>query len=174
MEAYDEALRLFGDDALTSSWRDELAKIVNDDQVTSSIAGLSLRRLHDVRAWELERVAAEFARHTGSRQPKESGAFLEGFLRGGSEILLQDEPLLQLLDTWLCELSETDFTDSLPLLRRSMSNFDTVARRRVLEKLQRGRQQSTLAAPDLTNESNPAFEAALPLLYKILGLGEPA
>ena len=174
MEAYDEALRLFGDDALTSSWRDELGKIVDDDQVTSSIAGLSLRRLHDVRAWGLERVAAEFARHTGSRQPRESGAFLEGFLRGGSEILLQDEPLLQLLDAWLCELSETDFTDSLPLLRRSMSNFDRVARRRVLEKVQSGRQQSTLAAPDLTNESNPAFEAALPLLYRILGLGEPA
>ena len=171
MEAYDEALRLFGDDGLTSSWRNELGKVVDDDQVTSSIAGLSLRRLHDVRAWEPERVAAEFARHTGSRQPKESGAFLEGFLRGGSEVLLQDEPLLQLLDTWLCELSETDFTDSLPLLRRSMSSFDAVARRRVLEKVQRGRQKSTLAAPELTNESNPAFEAALPLLCKILGLG---
>ena len=174
MEAYDEALRLLGDDALTSSWREELGKIVDDDQVTSSIGGLSLRRLHDVRAWELERVAAEFARHTGSRQPKESGAFLEGFLRGGSEVLLQDEPLLQLLDAWLCELSETDFTDSLPLLRRSMSSFDTVARRRVLEKIQRGRQQGTSAASQLAPESNPAFEAALPLLYKILGLGEPA
>jgi hypothetical protein len=174
MEAFDEALRLFGDDALTSSWREELGKIVDDDQVTSSIGGLSLRRLHDVRAWELERVAAEFARHTGSRQPKESGAFLEGFLRGGSEVLLQDEPLLQLLDAWLCELSETDFTDSLPLLRRSMSSFDTVARRRVLEKIQRGRQQGTSAASHLAPESNPAFETALPLLYKILGLGEPA
>jgi len=174
MEAYDEALRLFGDDALTSSWQNELGKIVDDYQVTSCIAGLSLRRLHDVRAWDASRVAAEFARHTGSRQPKESGAFLEGFLRGGSEVLLQDEPLLQLLDAWLCELSETDFTDSLPLLRRSMSNFDAVARRRVLEKVQRGRQQSTSAAPHPANESNPAFEAALPLLYKILGLGGPA
>src|SRR5437660_591544 len=172
MEAYDEALRLLGDDALTSSWREELGKIVDDDQVTSSIASLSLRRLHDVRAWELERVAAEFARHTGSRQPRESGAFLEGFLRGGAEIRLQDEPLLQLLDTWLCELSETDFTDSLPLLRRSMSNFDTVARRRVLEKVHRGRQQGTSATSHLVPESNPAFEAALPLLYRILGLGE--
>jgi len=174
MEAYDEALRLLGDDALTSSWREELGKIVDDDQVTSSIAGLSLRRLHDVRAWDPERVAAEFSRHTGSRQAKESGAFLEGFLRGGSEVLLQDEPLLQLLDAWLCELSETDFTDSLPLLRRSMSSFDTVARRRVLERVQRGRQQGTSVASHLAPESNPAFEAALPLLYKILGLGEPA
>ncbi len=174
MEAYDEALRLFADEALTASWRNELARIVTDDQVTPAIAGLCLRRLHDVRVWEPDRVAAEFARHTGSRQPKESGAFLEGFLRGGSEVLLQDEPLLQLLDAWLCDLSEADFTESLPLLRRSMSSFDTVARRRLLERVRRGRQQTTGApAPDGT-EANPAFEAALPLLYKILGMGEPA
>ena len=173
MEAYDEALRLFGDDALSSSWRNELGKVVSDDQVTPSIAGLSLRRLHDVSAWDLERVAAEFSRHTGPRLPKESGAFLEGFLRGGSEVLLQDEPLLQLLDAWLCELSETDFTDSLPLLRRSMSSFDTVARHRVLEKVRRGRQQSTSASSHLAAESNPAFEAALPLLCRILGIRGP-
>jgi len=174
MEGYDQALRLFSDDALMSSWREELGKIVGDDQVTPPIAGLSLRRLHDIRAWELERVAAEFARHTGARLPKESGAFLEGFLRGGSEVLLQDEPLLQLLDAWLCELSGTDFTDSLPLLRRSMSSFDAVARRRLLEKVQRGRQQSASAASHSETDSNPAFEAALPLLYKILGLRGPA
>jgi len=174
MEAYDEALRLFNDEALTASWRSELGKIISHDRVTPSIAGLSLRRLHDVRSWEPEKVAAEFARHTGSRQPEESGAFLEGFLRGGSEVLLQDEPLLQLLDEWLCELSETDFTESLPLLRRSMSNFDTVARRRVLEKVQQGRQESTSAGSQTLADSNPAFEAALPLLYKILGLREPA
>ncbi|HET9305727.1 MAG TPA: DUF5682 family protein [Candidatus Sulfotelmatobacter sp.] len=174
MERYDEALRLFADDALTFLWRDELGKIVSDDQVTPSIAGLSLRRLHDVRAWGLERVATEVAHHTGSYQPKESGAFLEGFLRGGSEVLLQDEPLLQLLDAWLCELGDTDFTDSLPLLRRSMSSFDAVARRRVLEKVQRGQQQSTSATSQFETESNPAFEEALPLLYKILGLREPS
>ena len=87
-------------------------------------------------------------------------------------MLLQDEPLLRLLDAWLCELGETDFTDSLPLLRRSMSDFDAVARRRVFEKVWRGRQQSTAATSQAATESNPAFEAALPLLYRILGLGE--
>ena len=173
MEAYDEALRLFADEALTSSWRSELKKMVSDDQVTPSVAGLSLRYLHNVRAWEEEKVAVEFGRHTGSRQAKESGAFLEGFLRGGSEVLLQDEALLQLLDAWLCGLNETDFTDCLPLLRRSMSSFDTVARRRMLEKVQRGRQQSPAGGPQVATESNTAFAAALPLLYRILGLGEP-
>ena len=75
---------------------------------------------------------------------------------------------------WLCDLGEADFTESLPLLRRSTSSFDTVARRRLLEKVQHGRQERTGAGsqPDLA--WNPAFEAALPLLYKILGLGDPA
>jgi hypothetical protein len=54
-----------------------------------------------------------------------------------------------------------------------MSSFDMVARRRVLEKVRRGRQQSTSTELHIAGESNPAFEAALPLLYKILGLGEP-
>jgi hypothetical protein len=44
----------------------------------------------------------------------------------------------------------------------------------LLEKVQRGRQQSTSAASHSGADSNPAFEAALPLLYKILGLGDPA
>jgi len=83
-------------------------------------------------------------------------------------VLLQDEPLLQLLDAWLCNLGGTDFTDSLPLLGRSMSSFDTIARRRLFEKIQRGQQQSMSVASHAGADSNPAFEAALPLLYKIL------
>src|SRR5581483_5864446 len=165
MEAFDEALLLFGDEALTASWRSELGRMVDDDQITHSIAGLSLRRLHDARTWDLPKVATEFARHTGPRLPKESAAFLGGFLQGGSEVLLQDEPLLQLLDAWLCELNESDFTDSLPLLRRSMSGFDRVTRRRLLEMIQRGPQKGSSGASERAAESNPAFELALPLLY---------
>ncbi|HEY4358056.1 MAG TPA: DUF5682 family protein [Acidobacteriaceae bacterium] len=171
MEAYDEALQLFGDDALTSSWRLELGHMVEDDQVTVTIAGLALRRLHDVRAWSGEKITAAFARHTGTREPREAGAFLQGFLRGGAEILFQDDTLLQLLDDWLCGLAEQDFIDSLPLLRRSLSSFDTVARRRLLEKLKRGPREHTSQLPAPTAEDNPAFAAALPLLYRILGIG---
>jgi len=53
-----------------------------------------------------------------------------------------------------------------------MSSFDAIARRRLLERVQRGRQQSTGAASSDSVGENPAFEAALPLLYRILGMGE--
>ena len=170
MEAFDEALTLFGDESLSTSWRTELGHIIDDDQVSAPVVGLSLRRLHDLRAWPADQVASAFSRHTGGRNPKHAGAFLEGFLRGGSEIILQDEPLLQLIDAWLCTLSAEDFMESLPLLRRSLSAFDSMSRRRLLDKLKRGPQQSLSQAAPAEKEANPAFAAALPLLYKILGI----
>ena len=57
-------------------------------------------------------MAAEFARHTGSRQPKESGAFLEGFLRGGSEVLLQDEHC--------CSYSTLGYASSVKQISRTL------------------------------------------------------
>lgn len=171
MEAYDEALQLFNDEALTASWRVELGHMVEDDQVTASIAGLALRRLHDVRTWQGEAIEAAFSRHTGTREPREAGMFLQGFLRGGAEILLQDDPLLQLLDGWICGLEEQDFIDSLPLLRRSLSGFDSAARKRLLEKLKRGPRDHISPASYPAGEDNPALAAALPLLYRILGIG---
>jgi len=121
MRGYDEALHLFGDEMLTESWRQQLEAMMKDDQVAAQVVGLGLRRLHDLRAWELHQVSSAFSLRTRGETPQRAGAFIENFLAGGSEVLLQDQPLLQLLDEWLCELTEDDFLESLPLLRRSFS-----------------------------------------------------
>ena len=141
-----------------------------DDQVAAEVVGLSLRRLHDMRCWDLEQVSSAFSLRTRGETPKRAGAFIETFLAGGSEVLLQDQPLLQLLDDWLCDLTEDDFIESLPLLRRSFSAFDAVARRRLMERVSRGAQESTHAGKPSDGSSNEAFDRALPLLYQILGI----
>jgi hypothetical protein len=144
--------------------------MVEDELVAAPVAGLSLRRLHDLRAWSLDAVATAFARHTGGREPQHAGMFLEGFLRGGAEIILHDEPLLHLIDAWLCGLAEDEFIGSLPLLRRSLTGFDHLSRRRLFDTLKRGRRESSGATPETQVDENPAFAAALPLLYRILGM----
>jgi hypothetical protein len=169
MRAYDEAIHLFADEALIDSWRQQLAAMVNDDQVAAQVAGLSLRRLHDLRTWDPVQVASAFSLHTQGETPPRAGAFLEHFLGGGSEVLLQDQPLLQLLDEWICELNEDDFVESLPLLRRSFSGFDAVARRRLMERIARGVHESTNVG-ELSGSVSEAFERALPLLCQILGI----
>jgi len=171
MRGFDEALGLFGDEALSHTWRQQLALMVEDDQVVAAVAGLSLRRLHDLRAWELPAVAAAFSRHTSGQDLPSAGAFLESFLSGGSEIILQDHALLQLVDAWLCELGEQDFIESLPLLRRSFAGFDSVARRRLMETIGRGPQQNSGLTAIQEPGEDGAFTEALPLLYRILGIG---
>jgi hypothetical protein len=169
MRAYDEALHLFNDETLIAYWRQQLARMVEDGQVAAQVAGLSLRRLHDSRVWDIEKVSSAFSLHIRGQTPPRGGAFLENFLMSGSEVLLQDQPLLQLLDEWICSLTDNDFIESLPLLRRSFSGFDAVARRRLMERVARGARETTHAGQTLVSSSK-AFERALPLLYQILGI----
>ena len=171
MRGYSEALLLFGDDTLSESWQQQLMAIVKDDQVAAQVIGLSLRRLHDLRALDLVEISNAFSLRTRGETPQRAGAFVENFLAGGSEVLLQDQPLLHLLDEWLCELTEESFVESLPLLRRSFSGYDPVARRRLMERVAKGAHKAAHA--DLRPEagSSEAFERALPLLYQILGIG---
>jgi hypothetical protein len=175
MRAYDEALHLFGDAALLETWQGHLADVVNDDRSVPQIAGLSLRRLHDLRKWNGPAIAAAFSRRTHGETPQRAGPFLENFLSGGSELLLQDQPLLDLVDAWMCDLRENDFTEMLPLLRRSFSEFDAVARRRLLIQINRDPQTSvSVAGAGVGGEvSDEAFARALPLLCMILGIEMP-
>jgi hypothetical protein len=172
MRAYDEALHLFGESALLEQWQAHMAQMVDDGQVSPAIAGLSLRRIHDLGAWDSRVVSAAFCRHVRGETPQRAAAFLESFLSGGTEVLLQDDPLLNLVDAWLCELREDEFVESLPLLRRSFSSFDQVARRRMLDRIARGAQASG-PVMEPRQDSGEAYAAALPLLYQILGIEPP-
>src|SRR6202030_445974 len=96
------------------------------------------RRLHDLRIWDEATVAAAFSCQMGGRPPLLAGGFLESFLSGGAEIILQDRPLLHLVDAWLCGLGEEDFMEALPLLRRSFTAFDGHARKRLLAEIGKG------------------------------------
>jgi len=176
MRAYDDALRLFAEGALLETWQRHLGDMVHDDRVVPSVAGLGLRRLHDARQWAPAAIATAFSRRTRGETPQRAGPFLESFLSGGSELLLQDQPLLDLVDDWLCALAEADLVEMLPLLRRSFSDFDPVARRRLLAQVTREpHAQSTgqVTGPTSSTASDHAFARALPLLCKILGI-EPS
>lgn len=169
MLAYDQTLVSFADDTLLAAWRPELARMVEDEQCSAGVAGLSLRLIHDARAWQMAAVATAFSRRMSASDPKNAGGFLEGFLSGGSEVILQDQPLLNLMDEWICGLEEQDFVDALPLLRRSLSAFDSIGRRRLMENLKAQKKDAFIAATAAI-EDNAAFAKALPLLYQILGM----
>lgn len=169
MRGFDEALAIFDAPDLVAGWRKALALIVEDEQSAPAAAGFALRRLLDLGLWTAEAAAAAFARRM-SAAPLEAGAFLEHFVAGGAEILLQDAALLALVDAFIVDLDDDSFLAALPLLRRAFSAFDSAARIRLIDGVAQGRRTLSQApAPEL-DEDDPAFAAALPLLLRILGL----
>src|SRR5262245_6556198 len=108
----------------------------------------------------------------------EAGHWLDGFLGEAGQILLYDGVLVGLIDAWLCGLGEEEFTGLLPMLRRAFSGFDRSERRRLLDSLRQPKPaavQGDMGRPALAASvqlGTAAFEAALPLLLAILGVGE--
>ncbi|RVX42932.1 hypothetical protein EDD27_5598 [Nonomuraea polychroma] len=67
--------------------------------------------------------------------PSRAAAWVEGFLAGGGLLLVHDPRLLGLVDGWLSGLSGDQFTDVLPLLRRTFGSFAVPERRAVGERV---------------------------------------
>ncbi|MFD7651785.1 DUF5682 family protein, partial [Streptomyces albidoflavus] len=82
--------------------------------------------------------------------PPDAAAWIEGFLggaAGGGMLLVHDERLRQLLDTWLASVPATAFTDVLPLLRRTFSAYESGVRRTLGELVRRGGPAAGSPAP---------------------------
>jgi Family of unknown function (DUF5682) len=172
MTGYDRALALHDEAHLTGMWHRELAAIVERDRSAPAVAGLALRLLHDGQVWEVERVAAGFSRAlTPPAPPAAAGAFVESFLAGGAEVLIQDRPLLAALDTWLAELDGESFIELLPMLRRGFSGFAETGRQRILGLIGSGTITAASGPGAQYNDASPAFITdALPLLRSIMGI----
>lgn len=119
-------------------------------------------------------------------EPADGAAWIDGFVGGGSGgmLLVHDERLLALVDTWLTGVPADAFTDVLPLLRRTFSAYETGVRRTLGELVRRGpapRANSEAAGPG-SGCGIPGFapdldtgraDAVLPLLSLLLGLADP-
>jgi hypothetical protein len=68
---------------------------------------------------------------------------LEGFLQGSGLVLLHYPNLWNILDEWLMNLGDKQFKEIVPLLRRAFSNFSTMERRKMMEKVKQMEQTTT-------------------------------
>ncbi|MEU6726246.1 DUF5682 family protein [Nonomuraea wenchangensis] len=85
---------------------------------------------------ELDDAGARMSRAMSRGQaPARAASWVEGFLSGGGLLLVHDPRLLSLVDGWLTGLSCDQFTDVLPLLRRTFGAFAAPERRSIGERL---------------------------------------
>ncbi|MGW6206762.1 DUF5682 family protein [Streptomyces sp. NPDC055089] len=173
-------------DGLRARWRSVLHRLTARDTVAGVIRGRAARLLLD----DGHLAQGEAARLMGlalspGTPPADAAAWIEGFVggaAGGGMLLVHDERLLALVDSWLTGVPAGTFTDVLPLLRRTFSAYEPGVRRTLGELVRRGpaagADPGTGAVPGREPTApgfGPALDAAradavVPVLRLLLGL----
>jgi hypothetical protein len=145
--AMDGAVRMLQNEEHTSQWTEALVRL-GDQPVHGLIAGRANRILLDSNVID----ADEAGRRLGlalsvANDPAAAGAWADGFLRGSGLVLLLDEKLLWLIDSWVRSLSADAFQSLLPMLRRTFSSFELGERRQLAGHVAAGQTLTQAAAP---------------------------
>ena len=169
IDAVHSALVTLGRDEMLHAWQDALTKVA-DAGVHGGVAGRAARLLLDARAAQADESASRLSRAlSAGTDPAQAAAWLEGFLAGSGLVLVHDERLLAIVDTWLTTLSREIFEQICPIARRTFATFERPERRQIGEKIKRG--GSLEAQRPLETDDYDAARGALvePVLRLILG-----
>ncbi|MFI2351387.1 DUF5682 family protein [Streptomyces sp. NPDC019443] len=168
---------------LGERWGSVLHRLAARDTVPGVIRGRAARLLlDDGRLAEDEAARLMALALSPGTPPAEAAAWIEGFVggaSGGGMLLVHDERLLTLVDTWLTGVPANAFTDVLPLLRRTFSAYESGVRRTLGELVRRG--PAAASGPVHAAPTMPGFgpgldesraDAVLPVLQLLLGIDD--
>jgi Family of unknown function (DUF5682) len=164
--ALQAALATLENTELHSAWREVLG-VLATQQTHGLIAGRCVRLLLEAGLYTPSDTAKRLSYVAGiATSPNEVAAWCDGFLRGSGLVLVHDDALFGVLDTWLLELSPEAFTAVLPLMRRTFSSFEVSEKRDIGQKVKNPRQvQTTVRQVD-----NARAEGVVPLIQHMLGI----
>lgn len=131
----NSALLLLNVPEYLSAYREALHKLAQSSTIHGLLVGKASRLLFEARHY-LDEEVARLMHLALSRAAaaKDAGNWLEGFLKGSAIVLIHDKRLWQLVDNWISGLGE-EFTEVLPLLRRTFATFSSPERRQIGERV---------------------------------------
>ncbi|MFS0702367.1 DUF5682 family protein [Cellulomonas sp. 179-A 4D5 NHS] len=162
LDAVNDAVLLREEVVGGALWWSALASLADRDDVSGVLAGRATRLLRDGGRLDDAPVRLARALSVGAPAPAKA-AWVEGFLEGGGLLLARDDELLGVLDTWLTGLPERDFTDVLPLLRRTFGALSPAERRAVGQAAARSPRTTT----DTAARTGLDEARALPALHTV-------
>lgn len=170
----NEALSLLQNEPLTHQWQQTLQIMATSTHTVPLIAGYATRLLADRRLLAgPDLIKAFHYAMSSSVAPAAAAAWLEGFLTGSGSLLLVDEELYGVVNSWINELDNATFTEVLPLLRRSFSHFSPPERRRLGEKAKTGGGSPVMTITEAGFDTIKA-RLGIPVVLQLLGLAASA
>ncbi|HTU60790.1 MAG TPA: DUF5682 family protein, partial [Polyangiales bacterium] len=166
------ACMLLDDAALQQEWLSMLRLLADAEPVHARIRGRACRWLLGQRALsEAELSERASLALSPSLDPARSAAWIEGLIEGDGLLLVHQTELLECLDAWLRQLSDSAFQTQLPLLRRAFAPLSPAERRKVAGVIKVDQTPHRRVQAPLQPELDPARVACvMPVLAHILGV----
>ncbi|MCA9650818.1 MAG: hypothetical protein H6712_09460 [Myxococcales bacterium] len=118
------------------AWLRAARELVEDYAIHPSTAGVATALLYLARVIEEDEVATFVSqRLSDTLHPLAGAAYLEGFLRVNSTVLVRNRSVVETLDAFVSAVEADAFRNILPLLRRSFGSLGSTERRYFLENL---------------------------------------
>ncbi len=121
-------------DQLRDRWLATLTELADRSDLHGLLQGRIVRLLTDAEVLDDAAVRLGRALSYGVDAAAKA-AWVEGFFADGALLLIHDPALRSLLDSWVGELTEAEFTDLLPLVRRTFGTFTPAERRTIAGRL---------------------------------------
>ena len=117
-------------------WKEALEKLSHSTQTNALLIGFANRMLLDSGWMGLPEVSIQLHFGLSKAQSKQDAAlWIEGFLFGSGQLLIYQNELWALINSWLQGLDKEDFEGILPLLRRGFADFSESEREKMLNKI---------------------------------------
>lgn len=136
----NDAVSVLQEENITTLWQETLEIISKNKNTVPAVAGYATRLLSDRKILSGDDlVSAFYFSMSVNNTPGVAAAWLEGFLKGSGVLLLLDEGLWNVVNTWVAQLQDEDFIQVLPLLRRTFSKYSNSERKKIGEKATSGK-----------------------------------
>ena len=168
--AADQAIRLVQNEDYLSNWFQSLTLTAEQTSSHALIAGRCARILTEQGHWSEQHAGQQLSLHCSHAQtPLTTAHWIEGFLHGSGALLIHNDMLWQLINTWLAGLAADSFIELLPLLRRTFSSFAAPERHQLGERASAGKGSTVAVAQHTALLDEERAKLVLPVLQSILG-----